>query len=318
MVYERVEQAHTDGIWQRAIQARLNMHQTVCTKIIKDLKKKHLIKEFTGNRQAGMAKKMLILSHLEPSDDNTGGAFFSDGELDVGLVEAVSYSVLRFVESASWAEQPGAVSHKKRRRDDEPQRPGPGVSTIDHASKRLKKQDAAPAVSASASDAPGATGNTTSQQPQPPPADRPKYKPHLSASSFKPLVPLAPRSTAYPTTAQICAHVRDIGVLTKALSLKFRDADFESVLDMLAFDGRIERVKGSGDAGDRWRSVRKSFEEWTGAPTWPAFAPQREGGIGNGVSEAPCGRCPVFDLCTPGGPVNPEGCKYYDEWLEMF
>ncbi|KAI0249789.1 RNA polymerase Rpc34 subunit-domain-containing protein [Lactifluus subvellereus] len=35
-----------------------------------------------------------------------------------------------------------------------------------------------------------------------------------------------------------------------------------------------------------------------------------------GWSEAPCGRCPVFDFCKEGGPVGPSGCEYYGEWLK--
>lgn len=35
-----------------------------------------------------------------------------------------------------------------------------------------------------------------------------------------------------------------------------------------------------------------------------------------GWSEAPCGRCPVFDFCQEGGPVGPSGCEYYGEWLK--
>jgi hypothetical protein len=28
----------------------------------------------------------------------------------------------------------------------------------------------------------------------------------------------------------------------------------------------------------------------------------------------PCIGCPVFDLCTPNGPISPATCVYYDEW----
>ncbi|KAI9459126.1 RNA polymerase Rpc34 subunit-domain-containing protein [Lactarius psammicola] len=35
-----------------------------------------------------------------------------------------------------------------------------------------------------------------------------------------------------------------------------------------------------------------------------------------GWSEAPCGRCPVFDFCKEGGPVGPGECEYYGEWLK--
>jgi DNA-directed RNA polymerase III subunit RPC6 len=31
-----------------------------------------------------------------------------------------------------------------------------------------------------------------------------------------------------------------------------------------------------------------------------------------GWSQTPCGRCPVFDFCTAGGPVNAAECVYFD------
>ncbi len=39
--------------------------------------------------------------------------------------------------------------------------------------------------------------------------------------------------------------------------------------------------------------------------------------MGISVSEAPCARCPTFDFCSEKGPVNPSGCGYYEDWLEM-
>lgn len=37
----------------------------------------------------------------------------------------------------------------------------------------------------------------------------------------------------------------------------------------------------------------------------------------NGLTEVPCGRCPVFDECEVGGPVSPIGCVYFAEWLGL-
>ncbi|OCH92784.1 hypothetical protein OBBRIDRAFT_824527 [Obba rivulosa] len=34
-----------------------------------------------------------------------------------------------------------------------------------------------------------------------------------------------------------------------------------------------------------------------------------------GLSQAPCTRCPTFDFCKVGGPVNPQECVYYGDWL---
>ncbi|KAJ6516114.1 RNA polymerase Rpc34 subunit-domain-containing protein [Mycena sanguinolenta] len=34
-----------------------------------------------------------------------------------------------------------------------------------------------------------------------------------------------------------------------------------------------------------------------------------------GWSEAPCSKCESFQFCKVGGPVNPQECVYYDDWL---
>lgn len=34
-----------------------------------------------------------------------------------------------------------------------------------------------------------------------------------------------------------------------------------------------------------------------------------------GLAQAPCALCPSFEFCKPGGPVNPQECVYYDDWL---
>jgi len=41
-----------------------------------------------------------------------------------------------------------------------------------------------------------------------------------------------------------------------------------------------------------------------------------ENGPGNGFSEAPCSRCPVFRLCEDGGPVDARSCEYFEKWLD--
>ncbi|KAK0565844.1 34-kDa subunit of RNA polymerase III (C) [Tilletia horrida] len=45
------------------------------------------------------------------------------------------------------------------------------------------------------------------------------------------------------------------------------------------------------------------------------------GEFGTGTADSswmqtPCGVCPVFRFCQPGGPVNAEECEYYDQWIE--
>ncbi|KAG9307967.1 RNA polymerase Rpc34 subunit-domain-containing protein [Chiua virens] len=40
----------------------------------------------------------------------------------------------------------------------------------------------------------------------------------------------------------------------------------------------------------------------------------RQERVALGWSQAPCGRCPVFDFCHDKGPTNPQECIYYEEW----
>ena len=39
---------------------------------------------------------------------------------------------------------------------------------------------------------------------------------------------------------------------------------------------------------------------------------QEERILSLGTNQSPCVRCPTFDLCASGGPVNPQECVYYD------
>ncbi|KAH7925350.1 hypothetical protein BV22DRAFT_1011407 [Leucogyrophana mollusca] len=43
----------------------------------------------------------------------------------------------------------------------------------------------------------------------------------------------------------------------------------------------------------------------------------RQERVALGWSQAPCGRCPVFDFCRDKGPTNPKECVYYEEWLSV-
>lgn len=35
-----------------------------------------------------------------------------------------------------------------------------------------------------------------------------------------------------------------------------------------------------------------------------------------GLTETPCGRCPVFTFCKEDGPINPFNCEYFKTWLD--
>ncbi|KAI9460653.1 RNA polymerase Rpc34 subunit-domain-containing protein [Boletus coccyginus] len=43
----------------------------------------------------------------------------------------------------------------------------------------------------------------------------------------------------------------------------------------------------------------------------------RQERVALGWSQAPCGRCPVFDFCSDKGPTNPRECIYYEKWYTL-
>ena len=53
-----------------------------------------------------------------------------------------------------------------------------------------------------------------------------------------------------------------------------------------------------------------------GAHVYRAVHRERMLGYGFGLNQAPCGRCPTFEFCKDGGPVNAGDCVYYGEWLD--
>lgn len=101
-----------------------------------------------------------------------------------------------------------------------------------------------------------------------------------------------PSYTGYPTLSSITKWVKDSTVTEVDLG----EADIRNLLDVLIFDGKVEKVLG----GTAYKSLRGV----------------KEADNVNGLTEAPCGRCPVFALCEEGGPVSASNCVYWKEWLD--
>ncbi|PTB71508.1 RNA polymerase Rpc34 [Trichoderma longibrachiatum ATCC 18648] len=93
------------------------------------------------------------------------------------------------------------------------------------------------------------------------------------------------------------------------------EGDVKKLVDVLVWDNLVEPVKVAGRLGYRVsRVARQSVESWAGRddPTGRAGGPEL---YVSPLTEAPCGRCPVFELCEEGGPVAPSNCEYFQKWL---
>lgn len=112
----------------------------------------------------------------------------------------------------------------------------------------------------------------------------------------------------YPTAAAIHHFVAESGFVRKHLE----ESDIITLLDTLVYSERIEKVNQG------YRTIRGQNHTSKSLANMMAGAANGEGASeaeGTGLTQAPCGRCPVFELCQPGGPVNANNCPYFETWL---
>lgn len=253
LLYQHIDNAHTEGVWSKALRAKTNLAQPNVTKYLKSLESKDLIQAVMSVKTPN--RKMYLLKHLKPSEDVAGGPWQNEGDFDSALIEVAAKVIGNQVQTetcirvpANWNSHAGdrqaAIAHKKAQ------------------AKRVPDiEDALPV------------------QPYHPPID-----PGASR--------LAHRSNPfYPTTQTLAKYLNEIQLLR---GKTVRDSDMEQLLEMMVLEGTLEKVSATS-----YRTVIP--------PSNQKF---------NGFVDAPCGNCPVFDLCSDEGPITARTCAYFAEWLE--
>lgn len=280
MVYSLIDDSGGDGIWSQTLQKRLNMHDSVLKNALKQLQTKGLIAPFKNVEHPN--KKMYIKASIRPSDRATGGPWYTDQNLDEAFIEDLQRVVFDFIKrQSSYHSTHGGVTRT--------QVPKKGV--VKGALDKGKKRDAS--------------------QLNEPPAKAVKTSAN-SAPKKDALLPLPAGYMGYPTVRDIARLLSTSGITHNTI---LSEHDVQKLVDVLVWDNLVEPVKVAGRQGYRAaRIAKQSTDAWAGRedPTG------REGGpdpFESAYTEAPCGRCPVFDLCEEGGPVGPSNCEYFKAWL---
>jgi len=120
----------------------------------------------------------------------------------------------------------------------------------------------------------------------------------MMVRNYESMVPMPQGYMGYPGVHEMTAFVEEKGLAKTTLT----SVEVQQLLDVMCYDDIIEKVHG-GAEGISYRALRKSLLD--------------EDEIGSVLTEMPCGRCPVFDLCEEGGPVGPSNCVYFNDWLEI-
>ncbi|KAH7034586.1 RNA polymerase Rpc34 [Microdochium trichocladiopsis] len=294
LVYELIDNAGADGAWQQDMKKKLNIQENTLKKVLKELESRRLIRQVTD--VANISKKIWIKYNLKQSAKSTGGPFYTDSTLDEGFIEALMGLIMELARQKGSYLSSGSGG-ADRRRSTSPVLPKKGVINghMSEAALRSKKRSA----DAITKDEPGTTTtngatNNISSAPL-------VMKPRKSTVRL----PLPAGYIDYITAEEICDEANHI-----AKGQPLEPKDIQQLLDVLMWDGRIEQVK----IGDRigYRAVRVAKQN---PDRVPLDAPDFWEKQTNGLTTAPCGRCPVFELCEEGGPVWAGGCEYFDQWL---
>lgn len=309
MVYAIIDEAGADGIWNRTIKNRLNMHEAVVKSTIKFLETKGYIASMKNVEHPN--KKMYIKATLRPSDRATGGPWFTEGELDTAFIAELEGIVFEYIKtkSAYRGSQPtGAAGPTKN--------PKRGAVTAGETTT-LARGTKRSATEMSNDDAPSTTGPAVGTT-----RTTPSTTTTTSTKTRAVFLPMPAGYKHYPTVAEMAKFIHETGITNNTT---LGEADIQQLVDVLTYDGLIEPVRVGRRRG--YRVARATKQD-----TVPFHKRQkeREAGVGlnlslvpgaeplsNGLTEAPCGRCPVFELCEEGGPVSPSNCVYFLQWLDL-
>ena len=234
-------------MWSKLLRVRTNLHMVTMNRAVRGLEARNYIKSIKTVRFP--TRKTYILSKLQPSDDVTGGPFYTDGILDTEFIHQMSAWAERYIIGRTWWHPP-QPEHKSKSKS--------------HSKLAQEQAEELRAVE----------------------MQRRQVRERSDA-----MLPMPPGYKGYPTIIEITKAIN----ASKLSDVVMKPTEMQQLVDILCWDGRLERIKG----GKAYRAVRVVEEE------------------NNGLTEAPCGRCPVFELCEDDGPVNARTCEYFQDWLEF-
>lgn len=238
-----------------------------------------------------------MLYHLAPSDEVTGGSFYDAGDLDESLVEEIGNLIVFHVRQMSWVED-----RKKRiKREHSPilvQDDGEQVAPGAASGRGRRKRKRGPNPIAPAHDI---------EDSAPPQKHRSHKHSHDPETDTGPNQLSFPAGHDYPTAASIHKYLITGGAIRGAKANSLSTDEIQNILNVLVWDEKLEEVNGG------YRTVRGVMAKQPGEEEDEAGEDERK--RGNGLTEAPCGRCPVIDLCETGGLINAATCVYFDQWL---
>ena len=256
-----------------------------------------------------------MLAALTPSEDVTGGPWFTDGELDTEFVAQLCEVLERYVRERSFFKATHAVHGESLLASGSHSTATMGAASNSGRKRKLADDE-------STDDRRTKMSNIGSGKRASSSSNKPMTTPMKQKEAIT-LLPYPPSYHDYPTLEEIMTWINDTGVTQVPLE----EDHVRQLMDLLHYDKRVERLaRRTDDDVQVFRAVRQP----PASP--PPFSARAAGGGAsssssiedgagltrrNAFTEAPCGKCPVFHLCEEGGPVSASTCVYFKQWLEI-
>lgn len=210
-LYAMIEGANSNGIWSKTLSMRSKLHQVNVTKALKGLEAAKLVKQMRSVRFP--SRRLYLLSHLKPPSEATGGAWFTDGELDMEMIGGAERVALYFVEGRSWR------SSVK-----------PEARVLKEAERETREQERE-----------RIGGNEKEDEMLP---KQQKNGVYWGESAYAPMVrkrrvmvPFERGYKEYPTASDVLTFMEQKGFL---VGKDVNVPDVQVLLDMMVYDGRLE------------------------------------------------------------------------------
>ncbi|QIW98422.1 hypothetical protein AMS68_003940 [Peltaster fructicola] len=318
IVFGHIEDSNIVGVWVKRIKAITQIPPNEVQKAVGKLERMGLVK---GIRSVNnLAQRLYMLAHLAPSEKVTGGSFYDNGVLDESMVEEMRNLIVFHVRTRSWID-----ARRKARQ---------GSSTIDleddehhDTSQSRKRKRAVESIEPGSESVNGKHKNevflddsdSEDQAARQQIATGKKRK--LDAGDIEDGgMPSKSRRreeartyqlayphgyTNYPTVRSILEFLQGCEALRESKRQTLTVEEVQCLLNVLVWDDKLEKIRNG------YRTVRGVEFSQPGASE---FEPQNNL-AGNGLTEVPCGRCQLFDLCQEGTKVSADSCVYYAEWI---
>ncbi|KAG1175697.1 hypothetical protein G6F70_002523 [Rhizopus microsporus] len=100
LVYNTIRAAGNNGIWTKDLKKATNLHTIVLNRTLKQLEQKQEIKAVKHVKYP--TRKIYMLFSLTPSSEVTGGAWYTDQELDTEFIDSLKTACLKYIASRSF------------------------------------------------------------------------------------------------------------------------------------------------------------------------------------------------------------------------